>query len=124
MLNTKEGAVLYHCSEGKDRTGIVTMIILYILGVDLETIRQDYLFSNGMLDDYRARRDKYFKENGENLKFRANMRILGSVQDAFLDTALITIEEEYGGLDNYIEKQLKISPEMQEALRELYLEKK
>ena len=124
LLNTKEGAVLYHCSEGKDRTGIVTMIILYILGVDLETIRQDYLFSNGMLDDYRARRDKYFKENGENLKFRANMRILGSVQDAFLDTALITIEEEYGGLDNYIEKQLKISPEMQEALRELYLEKK
>lgn len=124
LVNTKEGAILYHCSEGKDRTGIVTFIILYLLGVDLETIRQDYLYSNYMLNNYRAIRDQKFKEKGENLKFRANMRILGSVSDAFFDTALITIEKEFGGLDEYCKNQLGVTAEMREQLRELYLEEK
>lgn len=124
LIDTPEGAILYHCSEGKDRTGIVTVLILYILGVDLETIRQDYLYSNYMLSNYRAKRDKIFAQEGENLSFRANMRILGSVSDAFLDTSLITVKRDYGSLDEYIEKQLGITPEMRDTLRELYLEKK
>lgn len=123
LANTEEGAVLYHCSEGKDRTGLVTVVLLYILGVDMETIRQDYLYSNYMLNDYRAKRDRIMKENGENLYFRANMRILGSVSDAFLDTSLITIEKEFGGFDNYLKNELGVTPDLQEALRELYLEK-
>lgn len=123
LADTKDGAVLYHCSEGKDRTGVVTMLILYILGVDMETIRQDYLYSNYMLNDYRADRDAAFKKSGENIYFRANMRILGSVSDAFLDTALITIDEEFGGLDKYIREELDVTPELRDALRELYLEK-
>ncbi len=106
MLNTKEGAILYHCSEGKDRTGIVTVMILYILGVDMETIRQDYLYSNYMLDGYRAKRDRIIQEKGGNLCLRANMRILGSVSDAFLDTSLIAIEKEFGGLDNYLREKI------------------
>lgn len=124
LANTKDGAVLYHCSEGKDRTGIVTVVILYILGVDLETIRQDYLYSNYLLNDYRSCRDQKFKKNGENLKFRANMRILGSVEDAFLDTSLIAIQENYGGLDKFLEEQLHVTPDLIASLRELYLEKK
>ncbi|MDF7639739.1 tyrosine-protein phosphatase [Lactobacillus sp. ESL0791] len=123
LLETKEGAVLYHCSEGKDRTGLVTALILYVLGVDLETIRQDYLYSNYMLNDYRAKRDAAFKARGENMCFRANMRILGSVADAFLDTTLITIEKRFGGLDRYVENQLGITAGMKNTLRELYLEK-
>lgn len=124
LANNKDGAVLYHCSEGKDRTGIVTVIILYLLGVDLETIRQDYLYSNYMLNNYRAVRDQKFKENGENLKFRANMRVLGSVSDAFLDTSLITVQEEFGGLDAFVKNQLGVTPELRDTLRKLYLEKK
>ena len=120
---TTEGSVLYHCSEGKDRTGLVTVILLYILGVDLETIRQDYLYSNLMLNDYRKVRDEQFKRAGENDKFRANMRILGSVANAYFDTSLITINENYGGIDSYIVKQLGIDEQMQEKIRENYLEK-
>ena len=120
---TTGGSVLYHCSEGKDRTGLVTVILLYILGVDLETIRQDYLYSNLMLNDYRKVRDEQFKRAGENDKFRANMRILGSVANAYIDTSLITINENYGDIDSYIDKQLGIDEQMQEKIRENYLEK-
>ncbi|MDL2296742.1 tyrosine-protein phosphatase [Bacteroidales bacterium OttesenSCG-928-B11] len=38
--------LLYHCSAGKDRTGIATALFLYSLDFDLETIVEDYLISN------------------------------------------------------------------------------
>lgn len=122
LANTKDGAVLYHCSEGKDRTGIVTVVILHLLGVEMETIRQDYLYSNYMLDDYRAGKDQLAQQAGENMCFRANMRILGSVSDAFLDTALIAIEKNYGSLDDYLEREVGVTPQLRESLRDLYLE--
>ena len=40
------GAVLWHCSEGKDRCGITTALVLEMLGVDRETIMEDYLKTN------------------------------------------------------------------------------
>ena len=40
------GAVLWHCSEGKDRCGMTTALILEALGVDREIIREDYLKTN------------------------------------------------------------------------------
>jgi protein-tyrosine phosphatase len=40
-----EGAVLYHCTSGKDRTGMVTAILLDLAGVDRATIVRDYAIS-------------------------------------------------------------------------------
>ena len=118
IAENDDGAILYHCSEGKDRTGLVTIIILYILGVDMEVIRQDYLYSNYMLNDYRAVRDQHFKQVGENDNFRANMRVLGSVANSYFDTSLITINKNFGGLDSYITNELEIDDQMQELIRE------
>ncbi|MBO4666618.1 MAG: tyrosine-protein phosphatase, partial [Bacilli bacterium] len=46
LLNNKEGAVLFHCSAGKDRTGVVSAIILTALGIDRKTVYNDYLITN------------------------------------------------------------------------------
>ena len=40
------GAVLWHCSEGKDRCGFTTALVLEILGVDRKAIMEDYLKTN------------------------------------------------------------------------------
>lgn len=40
--NMKKGGVVFHCTSGKDRTGIVASVIYYILGVDIEDIIADY----------------------------------------------------------------------------------
>lgn len=122
LANTKEGATIFHCSEGKDRTGLAVVFILSVLGVSEETIRQDYLYSNYMLNDYRAERDLELSRKDHNLKLRANMRILGSVCDAFLDTSLLLIKEEYGGMEEYLKNQLGVTPMLRDTLRELYLE--
>lgn len=104
LAETKDGAVIYHCTEGKDRTGFVNFFVLYILGVDLEIIRQDYLASNFILNEYRAKRDEKLKQAGENLIFRSNMRVLSSVSDTLFDIILLTIEEKFDGIENYLSK--------------------
>ncbi len=39
-------ALLFHCTAGKDRTGIGAALLLYALGVPYQTIKEDYLASN------------------------------------------------------------------------------
>ena len=51
MATHEGGAVLYHCSSGKDRTGMVTAILLDLAGVSRDTIVRDYAISAGY-DDY------------------------------------------------------------------------
>ena len=41
-----QGAMLWHCTEGKDRCGMTTALVLEALGVDRDTILQDYLETN------------------------------------------------------------------------------
>ncbi|MFS8112524.1 tyrosine-protein phosphatase [Rhizobium jaguaris] len=42
ITTASEGIVLFHCSAGKDRTGIIAAILLAIAGVDDNTITEDY----------------------------------------------------------------------------------
>ncbi|GLK42099.1 MULTISPECIES: tyrosine-protein phosphatase [Novosphingobium] len=44
-LIADEGAVVYHCSAGQDRTGMATALLYDVLGVDRETILKDYHLS-------------------------------------------------------------------------------
>lgn len=121
LANTNTGATIYHCSEGKDRTGMATIFILYLLGVDLESIRQDYLLSNYMLNDYRKLRDEQSQAKGASVSLRANLRSLGGVRDEYFDAALLEIEK-YGGFDRYLQEMLHVSDDLKLALREQYLE--
>ena len=45
LLDQNNGTILYHCSAGKDRTGVATALLLSALGVDRETVINDYLLS-------------------------------------------------------------------------------
>ena len=42
----RKGSVLWHCTEGKDRCGMTTVLVLTALGADRETILEDYLETN------------------------------------------------------------------------------
>ena len=45
VLAEAESGVLFHCTAGKDRTGVVSAIILMLCGVERETIVRDYVVS-------------------------------------------------------------------------------
>jgi len=46
VLDESNWPILIHCNAGKDRAGIATMLILEALGVDRETIMEDFLLTN------------------------------------------------------------------------------
>ncbi|TQC44891.1 tyrosine-protein phosphatase [Rhodococcus sp. WS4] len=86
-----DGAVIYHCSAGKDRTGWTTAVLLTILGVPRDTVNADYLLSN----TYRGADPEHPGLDG--------------VDQAWLDTAFDTAVATYGSFDNYVSEGLKLS---------------
>jgi len=113
--------VLYHCTAGKDRTGITTALILTILKFDKETIYSDYLLSN----NYRKKLIEKRLNLANNLHFlypKMDVKVLEKlswVETDYLDAAFNEINKEYGSIDNYIQKVLGIS----ENKREKYIQK-
>ncbi|KXH85418.1 tyrosine-protein phosphatase [Chryseobacterium kwangjuense] len=113
--------VLYHCTAGKDRTGITTALILSILKFDKETIYNDYLLSN----NYRKKLVDKRLRLANNLHFlypKMDVKVLEKlswVESAYLDAAFDEINKKYGSLDAYIQKVLGIS----EDKREEYIRK-
>jgi protein-tyrosine phosphatase len=45
MAQQKDGAIVFHCAAGKDRTGMVAAILLSLAGVDHDTIVHNYAIS-------------------------------------------------------------------------------
>ena len=49
MVEQREGAVIYHCSAGKDRAGVISALLLRLLGAEDSAIYADYLYTNTAL---------------------------------------------------------------------------
>jgi len=105
--------ILYHCTAGKDRTGMITALILSILKFDKETIYQEYLLSNNL-------REKIIKKRlntAKNLHFlfpKMDISVLEKlswIERSYLDAALDEINLKYGSIDNYIHQVLGINEE-------------
>lgn len=113
--------VLYHCTAGKDRTGIVTALILTILRFDKETIYNEYLLSNNYRKDLVQKRLRL----ANNLHFlypKMDIQVLEKlswVEKRYLDAAFGEINKKYGSTDAYIQQALEIS----ETKRREYIEK-
>lgn len=113
--------VLYHCTAGKDRTGITTALILSILKFDKETIYNDYLLSN----NYRQKLVHKRLKLADNLHFlypKMDVKVLEKlswVEAGYLDAAFDEINKKYGSVDTYIQQVLGIS----EDKREEYIKK-
>lgn len=113
--------VLYHCTAGKDRTGIITALILTILKFDKATIYNDYLLSNNFRKDLVMKRLRL----AGNLHFlypKMDVKVLEKlswIETDYLDAAFNEIDNKYGSVDIYIQQVLGIS----ENKREYYLRK-
>lgn len=122
LLENEDGASLIHCTAGKDRTGFGTALILYALGIDDDTVMQDYLLTR-----------RYFPVETEMqlmaLKYEIPadiylevMRPVFEVHPVYLQTALNAIEKKYGSMDNYMEQALGLTRDMRNELMEKFLE--
>lgn len=124
LANEKEGqSVLFHCSAGKDRTGMGAVYLLSLLGMSDELILNDYLASNHFLAPWHKEQLKKHQLAGETTQiFLDNMRALGSVDPLYLQTALDIMQREYGSLGDYLRHELQVTPTQVKQLQAIYLE--
>ena len=108
LQNEKDVPLLFHCSAGKDRTGMAAALTLFALGVDEETIMNDYLSSNIYLGDkYREYIAKY-----------PALRSLFEVKSEYIQAGIKWMKQEYGTVENYLKKVLNVDIS---KMKEMYL---
>lgn len=100
--------VLFHCSAGKDRTGIIAFLTLYLLNVDYETIMADYLEINEKNKELADKFYAYAKTKTDDDSKAVKAKLLYLVDRSYIEAALDKINELYGSLDNFIENKLEI----------------
>ncbi len=105
--------LVFHCSAGKDRTGVAAALILTALGVPRDVITEDYLLTrqHWKIDPTTAA--------GLPAQLAA---VLTSVDESFLASAFAAIDEDFGGIGNYLRERLDVDAAGLARLHTLYLE--
>ena len=124
LLEPRDKAVLWHCTAGKDRTGIGSLIIQTLLGVSREDILADYLKTNEYIKEEVSGLYKLFEKRLGGLDERTETALgyLFGAHKEYLDAVYDTTEAQYGSFDAFLEKGLGISPAERAKLQEMYLE--
>lgn len=111
-----DGGVLWHCTAGKDRAGCATILVLELLGVDKETIFQDYMLTKENLHSEMDALAEMYMKLEPRLQLEPLMPYFDTRKEYF-DAAYQTIEEEFGGMEAYLTDQMGITPEQREAFQ-------
>lgn len=114
-----QAPLVFHCSAGKDRTGICAGLILLALGVPEETVIFDHGLSNHYLEAFLPKVYSYFESLGLDPSRLGSY--LSAPQEAMLGV-LEHINASYGSVLTYLEQKAGISPEQIEVLRRNLLE--
>lgn len=123
LENTVDGeSVIFHCTAGKDRTGFGALLALSALGVPLNTIKKDYLLTNITTKDFVDSMVEHARQNGKNENVLQSIRDIQSVRSEYLDHAVKVLNDEYGGINNYLRDVMKLSSADIMKLRNIYLE--
>ena len=120
--NTNDGAILFHCTAGKDRTGFAAAILLKLLGVSTEDIYKDYIKTNDSKNEIANIAAKILPISDLTKPQLDALDVTLSAMPIFLDAAFETINTEYGSFENYLELALGIGSEDISCIKNLYLE--
>ena len=122
-LEAGETPILFHCSAGKDRTGVAAMLILLALGASDETICADYAQTNVCR---RAEIEAVMQEHADEIAADPSCRNhyyrMAGVEPELAPFVLDTIRSQFGSAENYLEAEYGLTPARLMRLRRMYLE--
>lgn len=121
IMGNREGSVIFHCTAGKDRTGITSAILLKLLGVSDEYIMEDYLYTN-----------RSFTKKAKFLStlcriFMRSKVLAEKVFKVFLADKVYfnaffdEVNKRFGSFENFVSEGLRLSDEEIESFREYML---
>ncbi len=124
LLALPEGeSMLFHCSQGKDRTGVAAMLILSALGVDEETMLEDYMLTNEFNAESITGERQLLAEHGiPEEKIDTYLMAMDQVNSETMTNALDWLKENYGSVNGYLEQELGVGETQRTALRDKFLQ--
>lgn len=107
--------VLFHCTQGKDRTGLIAILVLLLCGVPVEAIDRDYRASEKELVSGRAERVKQMKEIGLGEEF-------AGCPEGFVQGIVEFLEQGWGGVEGYL-GSVGVDEKMRKGVRDCLMVK-
>jgi protein-tyrosine phosphatase len=111
--------LMFHCTAGKDRTGVGAALILSALGVPKEYVIADYAATNVFWTDARERMKQAMAKSG---MAESALKSMLAASPEYIKTFLNTIDSKYGSMDNFLTKELELDGAKITKLRDMYLE--
>lgn len=105
------GPAVFHCTSGKDRTGLIAALVLTLLGVDEEQVLADFALTE--LATARLTADWHAANPGRTMRWPAYGRAPAEV----LRLTLADLVTRYGSVSGYLTEQVGITPETTTRLR-------
>ncbi len=99
VLSEAPGATLFHCTAGKDRTGLLAALVLEAVGVPRTAVIEDYALTHDRIDPLRER--LLVDAEARGIAREDFARLLGATPDLLLP-ALEYLDARYGGAHAYL----------------------
>lgn len=122
LLETPEGSgVLWHCTNGKDRTGVAAMLLLGVLNVDEKTIMEDFLLTNTFFEEEITAMRKQLSTYISDEAMLEELMVTGKgVHAPYMQNAIDYINENYGDIPGYVKAELGLTDADITKLQALY----
>lgn len=117
-LATVSGPSLIHCMAGKDRTGLAVALFHAMMGVHRDDIVADYMLTNlaGLSERRIAAGARQIRASyGEGIS-DPTIQVLMSVDPAYIEAAFAAIDERHGSLEDYLRRELGVTPRRRDAI--------
>ena len=121
LLKSNKLPIIFHCSAGKDRTGIASFMIQSIFKNPMDLIFENYLISNDLLTIKAATAEQSTNSSSQDSLVTKNMlSTLGKVQQSYLNAAIDEIDKKYSSLENYFISQLGLKVNDIQKLEQIF----
>ncbi|MCR5450627.1 MAG: tyrosine-protein phosphatase [Solobacterium sp.] len=115
--------IIFHCASGKDRTGAAAILLLLALGVDEETVMEDYILSNEYYEE--TINQVFMQMYEEALKddyLPSLLWIENGVMEFFGRSMLEEIHKQYDSIDEFLSAEYGLDAEKLRKMRDMYTE--
>ena len=118
ILSSNGAPILWHCTQGKDRTGVGAILLLTALGVPLDAVMEEYFITNEVMQTEFERAVTMGADPITISTFKTVMFVHKECIDIYIDS----ITKNYGSIGNFIKTALNVSEDAILKLQDWYLE--
>ena len=121
-LPLQKFSVVFHCTAGKDRTGVISALLLSFLGVDRATVIHDYLMTNSRVQIKANLAYIGLLLTKGNHKLAHKIKHYFMAEPDFIKASLNQLEKDFGSLGEFFKQKLGFSSEEEKEIKDKFLE--